>query len=72
MVLYAIRLHNIKEEKYGTRNRKTILTAENVKFLRAYHAAPPKARQEVRRLIAEDLRRKGDHEEPARLLSMKD
>ena len=41
-------------------------------FLRAYHAAPPEARREVRRLIAEDLRRKGDHEEAARLLSMKD
>lgn len=41
-------------------------------FLRAYHAAPPETRQEVRRLIAEDLRRKGDHEEAARLLSMKD
>ena len=41
-------------------------------FLRAYHAAPPEVRREVRRLIAEDLRRKGDHEEAARLVSMKD
>ena len=41
-------------------------------FLHAYHAAPPEVRKEVRRLIAEDLRRKGDHEEAARLLSMKD
>ena len=41
-------------------------------FLRAYHAAPPEARREVRRLIAEDLRRKGDFEGAARILSMKD
>ena len=54
------------------RNRETTLTAEDVQFLRAYHAAPPEARQEVRRLIAEDLRRKGDHEKAARILCMKD
>ena len=41
-------------------------------FIAAYKAAPPENRREVRRLIAEDLRRKGDHEEAARLLSMKD
>ena len=41
-------------------------------FLRAYHAAPPEARQEVRRLIAEDLRRKGDFDGATRILSMKD
>ena len=41
-------------------------------FLRAYHAAPPEARREVRRLIAEDLRRKGDFERSTRILNMKD
>ena len=41
-------------------------------FLRAYHAAPPEARREVRRLLAEDLRRKGDLEGAARILSMID
>lgn len=41
-------------------------------FLRAYHAAPPEARQEVRRLIAEDLHRKGDFDGATRILSMKD
>jgi len=41
-------------------------------FLRAYHAAPPEARQEVRRLIAEDLHRKGDFDRATRILSMKD
>lgn len=54
------------------RIRETALTVEDVKFLRAYHAAPPETRREVRQLIAEDLRRKGDHEKAARLLSMKD
>ena len=53
-------------------NREITLTAEDVKFLRAYHAAPPEARREVRRLIAEDLRRKGDFEGAARILCMKD
>ena len=41
-------------------------------FLRAYHAAPPEARQEVRRLIVEDLHRKGDFDGATRILSMKD
>lgn len=41
-------------------------------FIAAYRAAPPEARREVRRLIAEDLRRKGDFEGAARILSMKD
>ena len=41
-------------------------------FLRTYHAAPPEARREVRRLIVGDLRRKGDFEGAARILSMKD
>lgn len=54
------------------RIQETTLTVEDVKFLRAYHAAPPEARREVRRLIAEDLRRKGDFERSARILSMKD
>ena len=54
------------------RNRETTLTAEDIEFLRAYHAAPLEAQQEVRRLIAEDLRRKGDFEEATRILSMKD
>ena len=41
-------------------------------FIAAYRASPPEARREVRRLIAEDLRRKGDFEGAARILSMKD
>ena len=41
-------------------------------FIAAYRAAPPEARREVCRLIAEDLRRKGDFEGAARILSMKD
>ena len=54
------------------RIQETTLTVEDVKFLRAYHAAPPEARREVRRLIAEDLRRKGDFDGATRILSMKD
>lgn len=41
-------------------------------FIAAYKAAPPENRREVRRLLAEDLRRKGDFEGAARILSMKD
>lgn len=41
-------------------------------FIAAYRAAPPEARREVRRLLAEDLRIKGDFEGAARILSMKD
>ena len=41
-------------------------------FIAAYKAAPPENRREVRRLLAEDLRRKGDFEGATRILSMKD
>lgn len=41
-------------------------------FIAAYKAAPPENRREVRRLLAEDLRRKGDFEGAARILSMKE
>ena len=41
-------------------------------FIAAYKAAPMEARREVRRLLAEDLRRKGDFDGAARILSMKD
>ena len=41
-------------------------------FIAAYRTAPPEARREVRRLLAEDLRIKGDFEGAARILSMKD
>ena len=41
-------------------------------FIAAYRAEPPEARREVRRLVAEDLRRRGDFEGAARILSMKD
>ena len=41
-------------------------------FIAAYKAAPVESRIEVRRLLAEDCRRKGDTESAERLLSIKD
>ena len=41
-------------------------------FIAAYKAAPPENRRKIRRLLAEDLRRKGDFEGATRILSMKD
>ena len=41
-------------------------------FITAYKAAPVESRREVRRLLAEDCRRKGDLTGAKRLLAMKD
>ena len=41
-------------------------------FITAYKAAPPEARREIRRLLAEDARRKGDFDGAARILSMQE
>ena len=41
-------------------------------FLTAYNAAPPEIRKEVRRLLAEDCRSRGDIAGAEHLLNMKD
>ena len=41
-------------------------------FLAAYKAATPKDRKQIRLILAEDRRNKGDYEGAARLLSMND
>lgn len=41
-------------------------------FEAAYNAAPPEIRREVRRLLAEDCRNKGDTKGAEQLLSMED
>ena len=41
-------------------------------FLTAYNAAPPEIRKEVRRLLAEDLRNKGDVDGAERFLRIED
>ena len=55
-----------------TTEKIPVLNMTEEEFITAYRALPTEDRKEIRRLLAEDCRRKGNHDAAERLLKMED